>query len=189
MKNVIIVHGRPGKREYYSEKYPSASNFHWIPWLQKQLIMRDIKADTPEMPFAYAPEWNTWKKEFERFEITKETVLVGHSNGGGFLVRWLSDNPGIRVAKLVLVAPSFNENEYVNNNFFKFTLDPKIGKRVGKIIILNGLKDSKSVHDSVKIIMDNIKGIKLVEFPQNTHFTTEDMKGEKFPKLLKEILN
>lgn len=189
MKNAIIVHGRPGKKEYYSSKYPSSSNFHWIPWLQKQLIIRDIKADTPEMPFAFAPEWKTWKKEFERFEVNKNTILVGHSNGGGFLVRWLSDNPKVKVDKLVLVAPSFHENEYVNKNFFRFTIDPKLSKRVRRIVILNGLKDSKSVHKSVDKIVKNIKGVRVLEFPSNGHFILADMKSEKFPQLLKAVLD
>ena len=79
MKNAIIIHGAPDKEEYYSDKYPSASNFQWLPWLQKQLIMRDIKADTPEMPHAYSPQYDVWKREFERFDITSETILVGHS--------------------------------------------------------------------------------------------------------------
>lgn len=30
-------------------------------------------------------------REFGRFEINTDTILVGHSCGGGFLLRWLSD--------------------------------------------------------------------------------------------------
>ena len=72
MKNAIIVHGMPSKEEYYSSDFPACSNNHWIPWLQKQFIMNDVKADTPEMPHAYLPEYEVWKKEFERFDVTQE---------------------------------------------------------------------------------------------------------------------
>lgn len=188
MKNVIIVHGRPGKEEYYSDKYPSSSNFHWIPWLQKQLLIKDIKADTPEIPHAYAPEWKIWKTEFERFDISPGTILVGHSNGAGFLVRWLSENVEVSTSKLILMAPSFNEGELTDGSFFDFEIDSGLSKRVGQIIIFLGLKDSQSVHDTVKKIMDEISGVKLIDFPNNEHFTTEDMGSEAFPELLEEVL-
>ncbi len=53
LKTAIILHGRPGKEEYYDASVPSASNHHWIPWLQKQLLVNDIHAQTPEVPNAY----------------------------------------------------------------------------------------------------------------------------------------
>ena len=188
MKNAIIVHGRPGKEEYYSDKYPSASNFHWIPWLQKQLIIRDIKADTPEMPLAYAPEWNRWKREFERFDVNEDTILVGHSNGGGFLVRWLSENKDQKVGKVVLVAPSFHKNEHVDSAFFDFEIDSELVSRTKGLTVFNGKKDSESVHETVERILKEISGAKLVEFENNGHFITEDMEGESFPELLEEVL-
>lgn len=105
MKNAIILHGKPDKEEYYSETAPSPSNAHWLPWLQKQLIIRDIKADTPEVPYPYELDYATWAREFERFDVTPETVLVGHSCGGGFIVRWLCEHADVHVGKVVLVAP------------------------------------------------------------------------------------
>ena len=79
MLNAIILHGRPSKAEYYSDKYPSMSNSHWLPWLQKQLLNNDIFAETPEVPLSFEPLWERWVKEVEQFHITQETILVGHS--------------------------------------------------------------------------------------------------------------
>lgn len=187
MKNVIIVHGRPGKTEYYSDKYPSSSNFHWIPWLQKQLMIKDIKADTPEMMHAYAPEWDIWRTEFERFDVTPDTVLIGHSNGAGFLVRWLSENKSANVQKVILVAPSFNEGELTDGTFFNFEIDSTLNTRVEEIVIFNGLKDGQRVQESVVKIMDTVSGVKLVEFPDNAHFVTDDI-GIEFTQLLDEVI-
>ncbi len=186
--NAIILHGRPGKKEYYSDEHPSSSNYHWIPWLQKQLMIRDIKADTPEIPNAYAPDWQTWCTEFERFEVNEGTILVGHSNGGGFLVRWLSENPDIKVKFLGLVAPSFNEGELTDGDFFDFKIDSSIASRVGRIVVFNGMKDSQSVHDSIESIVKEIDGVELREFENLAHFCVDDMESEKFPELLEEIL-
>ena len=109
MKNAILVHGWVGKQEYYDERYPTASNSHWFPWLTKQLMIRDIHTVAVEMPNGFYPQYEVWKREFERFDITPETLLVGHSCGGGFLVRWLSETDQ-KVGRVVLVAPWIGYN-------------------------------------------------------------------------------
>lgn len=93
MKNAIILHGGPSKQEYYDPKAPSMSNAHWLPWLQAQLLKNDIAAATPEVPYAFDRDWITWNKEFERYDITLKTILVGHSTGSGFIVKYLSIHP------------------------------------------------------------------------------------------------
>jgi hypothetical protein len=50
----------------------------------------------PRLRTGYA----TWLRGVERYEITPETLLVGHSCGGGFLVRWLSGHPAVRVPRV-----------------------------------------------------------------------------------------
>lgn len=46
------------------------------------MLKNNIWAATPEVPNAYKPEWDLWAKEVERFDITPETIIVGHSCGG-----------------------------------------------------------------------------------------------------------
>jgi len=186
MKNAIILHGRPGKDEYYNPKYPSASNFHWIPWLQKQLLINEIAANTPEVPHAFQPEYPIWKKEFERFEVTPETILVGHSCGGGFLVRWLSENKDAKPKKVILVAPWMDLDREATTDFFDFEIDPNLANRVGELIIFNSDNDMAAVHDSVKKIRDEIPGTNYREFHNYGHFTQKDMSTSEFPELLAE---
>lgn len=104
MKQAIILHGKPSKKEFYDPNLASTSNYYWLPWLQKQLAMRDIPAWTPEVPHAWVDDYETRRKEFERYDVTPGTALVGHSCGAGFLIRWLSEHPDVRVDKVVLVA-------------------------------------------------------------------------------------
>lgn len=104
MKNAIIVHGWNSKSEYFDEGELSPSNRHWIPWLQKQLLVKGIQTQTPEMPLPYKPQYDLWKNEFEKLEPEKANILVGHSCGGGFLTRWLSENKTSH-DQIILVAP------------------------------------------------------------------------------------
>lgn len=191
MKNAILVPGRPDKEEYYDPQYPTNSNSHWFPWLSKQLQISDIFAVAVEMPRPWQPRYDVWKHEFERFDISPETVLVGHSCGGGFLVRWLSENKDKKVGKVVLVAPWLNPNDNPVSDtadFFHFDIDPTITERTDGITIFNSDNDAKTIQESVKIIRDAVPAIKYVEFNNYGHFTMGSMKTGEFPELLAEAL-
>ena len=95
MKQAIIVHGKPSKQSYFNPNLPSTSNSIWIPWLQQQLLVRGIDTQTPEMPESWRPDYSLWRQTFEKYDVNSETILVGHSCGGGFLIQWMSENPQI----------------------------------------------------------------------------------------------
>ncbi len=186
MKNVIIVHGMPDKDEYYDLSGQTMSNSHFIPWLQKQLQVRDIKADTPEMPNAYQPDYEVWSQEFERFDITPQTVLVGHSCGAGFLIRWLSEHPDILVAKVVLVAPWLNTEHEVDTGMFEFTIDPELSSRV-PVIVFESTNDDYYVQRSVAKIHQVLPNARYQVFENHGHFCANDI-GLTFDALLGEII-
>jgi predicted alpha/beta hydrolase family esterase len=188
MKNAIILHGRPSKAEYYSEEYPSSSNSHWLPWLQKHLLNQDIFTATPEVPLAYEPLWERWVKEVERYDINSETILVGHSCGGGFWVRYLSEHRDLNVAKVVLVAPWIDVEQEDPNKFFDFNIDPNIASRTAGLIIFNSSDDVPEIQSSVVKLRKEIKNIKYREFENRGHFTHRKMPSDSFPELLEEVL-
>lgn len=187
MKKAILLHGKPDKKEYYDSSTPSSSNYHWFPWLQKQLIVNSIKTDTPEVPLAFDPQWDLWVKEVERFEIDPDTILVGHSCGAGFWVRYLSEHKDLRVGKVVLVAPSLGK-DWDKRSFFDFVIDPDISKRTKGITIFYSDNDRKAIQDAVKLLQKRIPDIKMREFHGLGHFTGEDMETPEFPELLDEAL-
>lgn len=185
MINVIILHGWPDKKEYYNPHSPSQSNSHWLPWLQRQLQLLDIKADTPEVPFAFNPKYPDWVKEVERFDITKDTVAVGHSMGGGFWIRYLSQNPKVHLKKLVLVAPWLNvQKDHDVNDFFDFNLDTFLFDRVGEMVILESDNDDETVTKSIEYLKKQFPLAKVVTFHNYGHFIYESMHTDKFPELL-----
>jgi len=189
MKNAIILHGMGLKEEYYSLEYPSGSNSHWFPWLQKNLLVEDILAVTPEMPHNYAPDYQVWSREFERYDITPETILVGHSCGGGFLIRWLSEHSDVKVGKVVLVAPWLDPAREDTTDFFDFEIDTDLVTRTKGITIFES--DNDEVHGvapSVELIREKISGTKHVIIKNHGHFCLSEMGTEEFPELLEEIL-
>ena len=189
MRNAIILHGKPGKDEYYNPSTPSASNHHWIPWLQKQLLINEINAATPEIPHAFLPDYEIWKREFERYDISEETDLVGHSCGGGFLVRWLSEHKDVKVRNVVLVAPWIDPSKRLSTGFFEFNINPSLAKQAENFIIFDSDDDSEDVHISIKTIRESVDGATHKEFHSYGHFTRSSMGTSEFPELLDAVLN
>jgi predicted alpha/beta hydrolase family esterase len=160
--------------------------------LSKQLQIKDIFAVAIEPPRPWQPRYELWKKEFERFDVGPETVLIGHSCGGGFLVLWLSENHDRRVGNVVLVAPWLNpENdpESDTDDFFVFKIDPDLVRRTARMTLFNSDNDSNTIHKSVSQIRSQIKDIDYVEFHHYGHFCLEDMRTVKSPELLEAALN
>jgi predicted alpha/beta hydrolase family esterase len=187
MKNAIILHGKPSKDHFYDVNFPSFSNYYWLPWLQKQLVVREIPTQTPEVPNGWIADYPTWQKEFERYDIGPETILVGHSCGGGFLARWLSEHKDISVGKVVLVAPWIDpDKKFDSGDFFEFTIDPDLVKRTAGVTIFNSDDDGESVKKSAQILKEKIEGVKYKEFHEYGHFF--DDRRMQFPELLQEII-
>lgn len=184
MKTAIIIHGMPSEKEYYKDENPSPSNAHWLPWIQKELIKKNILAQTPEMPVPYNPEYNAWKNIFERFLLNEETILIGHSCGGGFLVRYLSEND-VKVGKVIFIAPWMDVEESLNTGMFDFNVDDNLVSKTKGITIFISNDDEKPMQDTVSQLR-NVKDIKIIEFKDKGHFCYEDMGTDEFPQLLIE---
>ncbi len=177
----------PSREDHFNPDLPAASNYHWLPWLQKQLIVRGYAAHTPEMPNAWAPDYSIWQKEFERFDINSQTILVGHSCGGGFIVRWLSENKNLQVGKVVIIAPWLDPKRTNTTNFFDFQIDPNLASRTDGLTIFNSDDDEKDIQDSVDHIRKTVINLKYQQFHKYGHFCITDMSTSEFPELIETL--
>lgn len=190
--NAILVPGRPDKDEHYDASRPSNSEDHWFSWLKRQLILRDIHAVAIEPPFPYRPRYREWKREFERFDLHSDTILVGHSCGGGFLVRYLSENKNVRVGKVFLVAPWMNPDDNPVSDtadFFKFDIDPDIASRTSFLTVFVSRNDDASVLKTVEILQGHMANFRVRWFEDKAHFTENDLGSREFLELLQAILD
>jgi len=183
MHRAVILHGMPSKEEYYDPSEDAPSNAHWLPWLQHELLLRNVLAQTPEMPLPFAPNYDQWKDEFERQRVDENTILVGHSCGAGFLVRWLSE-ADTRVKKVVLVAPWLDPEREIGR-FFDFTINSEMDKKVNDgIDVVYSTNDSDDTHKSLHLLRDHLPAARYHEFVNYGHFCLGDMGTREFPELL-----
>lgn len=186
MNNAILVPGRPDKDQQYDPDLPSNSENYWFSWLKRQLILNDIHANSIEPPMPFRPRYDEWLKEFERFDILPDTLLIGHSCGGGFLIRYISEHPEVEFGKVTLVAPWINPLNYEvadTADFFNFDIDPTFPARTKGTTIFVSSDDEPSVVKTVDIIKDQVSGIDYREYTDRGHF-----KDTQFPELLDTLL-
>lgn len=183
MKNCIIVHGSA------DDENDKEYNKHWMPWIKEKLEKAGIKVFAPNMPEPWGSDYSSWRKEFEKISdnINENSILVGHSRGTAFLVRWLGET-GRKAQKLILVAPWKIPDKEYKKSFYDFKINKAVKTQVKGIVIFTSNDEEKDGKTSVKIYYDALGG-RIIELKNHGHFTKEDMGTEEFPELLKEVLN
>ena len=187
-KKCIVIHGCPSDEEKALNPETRTYDKHWIPWIKKNLIAKNIETETPLMPSPWQPDYEKFKNEFEKYAVNENTILVGHSCGCAFLVRWLGETK-TKIFKLVLVAPwkINDEGDEFREKFYIYPIDETIKDRVSSIVMFTADDEEDNGKKSLKIFHEALSG-KVVELKGRGHFTMGGMKTEEFPELLEEIL-
>ncbi len=187
ISNVVIVHGS-NSNEKEAKEGKLENERHWKPWLKRELEKRGINVSNNLYSKDWQPRYKEWKKEFEKNEINENTVLVGHSAGCAFLLRWLSENKK-KVKKIILVAPyilDIPEAPFLSD-LVNFKIDKDIKNYFDELIIFYADNDSNYIIESTKFVNKKL-GAKLIELEGMGHFTEKHMGTKEFPELLEEIL-
>lgn len=179
MTKVIVVHGKADDEHDHPER-------QWIPWLKEELSRNKIKTLVPVMPEAWKLDYQKWKEEFERLEVNKEDILIGHSCGCAFLVRWLGETKR-KVKKLILVAPWKIVEEENDKKFYNYDVDNCVKNNVQVKIIFTSDNEDEDGKKSAKIFNIALNA-EVRELKDRGHYTLEDMGTEEFPELLEEVL-
>mgnify|MGYP001566600257 FL=1 len=188
-RNCIIIHGCPSDAEKAMNPQTRTYDKHWIPWLKRNLIAAGIKAETPLMPDPWEPSYQKFKTEFEKYEVDENTILVGHSCGSAFLVRWLGETKK-KIFKLVLVAPWKipDKDDKFRKEFYTYPIDKNIKSRVGKIVMFTADDEEDEGKESLKIFHQALGGA-VIELKGHGHYTFGDMGTEEFPELLEKVID
>ena len=184
--NCIIVHGCPSDS---SEEKTKEYAKHWMPWIKKELTSRGIETEIPLMPEPWHPNYEAFKKEVEKCKVTDNTILIGHSCGCAFLVRWLGETKR-RIKKLILVAPwkitNISDGGY-RKKFYIYPIDQGIKQRVENIVMFTADNEEENGKKSLELFHKDLGG-KIIELKGRGHYCLEDMGTEEFPELLKEVI-
>jgi len=185
--NVIIVHGSNDNKEESKEGEPENKR-DWKLWLKERLEDKGIVVSNELYPRDWNPDYEEWKKVFEKNDINVNSVLVGHSAGCAFILRWLAENKK-KVRKVILVAPSvlhINKEEMLGE-LKDFEFDDSLKNYFDDLVVFYADDDEKDIGESTRFVNDKLGG-EMIEIDGMGHFTKGEMGTEEFPELLDEIL-
>lgn len=151
--------------------------------------MKDYLAQSPEMPAPYAPDYDAWKKVMDNYTIDENTIVIAHSCGAGFFLKWLSKSEQ-SIDKLILVAPYALDYERRFDRFLQGRIKPDLMERINEMHILYSTDEPVGgIKESVDFLIENYPSAQYHEFDDKRHFCYEEMdEGGAFPALLEIAL-
>jgi len=179
---IIILHGCPPNEQTVTPK-----NNRWMNWLEGKLKEKGLNVVAPDFPTSWSPKYVEWKKAFGQYPVTKNTLLIGHSCGAAFLVRWLLETQK-KVKKLILVAPAkVPETESdMRKDLYDFKL-PSDATHIADEIVVFTSNDFPHHLKSLEMYKLSLKP-RVVKLENKFHFLYFQMKTNEFPELLDEVM-
>ncbi len=190
MNYAIIFHGTGGHAEE-----------NWFPWIKNELKKYGYEVIIPQFPtipkYSLAEghtqeKWFAVFKNYEKF-INKKTILIGHSLGGGFLLRVLEKLKS-KVKAAIFVAPSVGVKpiKYYETDkpFVKAPFDWKKIKQSSKHFIVFHSKNDPFICIGNGEKLAEKFGVKLIRVKNAGHFnaTSGYIKFDLLLEKLKEII-
>jgi len=149
--------------------------------------LKDFEVIYPNMPNMRNSRYEEWKLWFEKalLLLTDEVILVGHSLGGTFLVKYLSENDfSKKITALHLVAPPY-DTEVNKESLADFALSStveNISEKADKIFIYQSKDDPEVAFADAEKYKRDLPMAELIAFEDRGHFLQED-----FPELIDKI--
>ncbi len=143
----------------------------------------------PTMPNKYNSKYIEWKIWFEKVldYVDDGFILIGHSLGGTFLVKYLSENKiNKKIKKLILVSAVISDpvhNRYQLDTFvINYDLIKNICNNVNKITIIHSKDDNEVPFNNFEELIKYLPKAKQMIFKDRGHFL-----GESFQEIVEEI--
>jgi uncharacterized protein len=142
----------------------------------------------PKMPNPQNAKYEEWKILFDKIItlLNDDIILIGHSLGGIFLVKYLSENKfSKKIKALILVAPPYNTPDiHPLADFVLLKPLEDISKQIKQIIIYHSKDDKVVPFSNTKYFKDEIPNLELITFEDRGHFNQEE-----FPEIVEKIKN
>ena len=176
--NIIFCHGVMGpKYDWDTRTYDDSA--WWADWLQF-FVEKDhnVIMQKPYFPNAHAllMKYDEWEKIMNFQDINPDTVLIGHSAGGGFVLKYLSMHPELKVRQAILVAPWIDTENSQPNGFYKdLKMDNIMAQTKLGIDVMISDDDFPYIKSSVDKITQKIPDVRVHKFENRGHFTESEL--------------
>jgi len=193
-KQIIVIHGGDTFRTYKEylkflktieldfDRFKSGRK-EWKTSLGEKLG-RNFEVVLPAMPNkinAKYPEWKIW---FEKLtpHIKSGVVLVGHSLGGIFLAKYLSENKSPKKIKAVFLVAAVYDKDSDGHPVLSFSLPQKLNLKTKKIYLYHSKDDPIVPFSALEKYRKLLPEAEVRVFKNKGHFNEET-----FPEIVKDI--
>lgn len=195
-KQIILIHGGDTFATYndYISALRSWPEFEPFPEKHKKWkdslteeLGDDFEVLAPAMPSKHNAKYVEWKIWFEKVIplIKEEVILIGHSLGGIFLAKYLSEeNFSKKIVATFLISAPYDEDDS-DESLADFGLPEsltQLEKQSSKIFVYHSKDDPIVPFIDASKYMKVLPSAMFVEFADRGHF----LQGE-FPELVAEI--
>lgn len=163
----------------------------WQPTIREHL-RETHEVYYPSMPNSKNAKYIEWKIWFERYHafLRDDVILVGHSLGGYFLAKYLSEERmPVRVRALFLLAAPFENDDFGGEDGGDFVFDPaqlsQLTAQVESVHILHSKDDFVVPYAHAEKYKAALPEAQFITYADKNHFLLEE-----FPEcieLLKKV--
>lgn len=140
----------------------------------------------PHLPNGHNAQYAAWKIWFEKIipYLNKDIVLIGHSLGGIFLVKYLAENNVPKTIRAVYLvgAPFNNEDGEMTDEFNPPKSLEAFEKQCGSITLYHSKDDPIVPFENFEKYKTKLTTAHFVEYADRKHFF-----DEHFPELVEDI--
>jgi len=194
-RQIIVIHGGDTfntQEEYLSFLKNFEINFERLKqksWKEKlaENLGSDYEVIQPKMPNSMNARYSEWKIWFEKMIhfFDKEIILIGHSLGGIFIAKYLSENqfPKKIVSTFLISAPYDDKDSGESLVDFELKNDlDNLQKQGGNIILYHSEDDRIVPFADLEKYRKLLPNAEVKIFKNRGHF-----QQEEFPELIEDI--
>jgi len=195
-KQVVVIHGGDTFETYEEylnflrsyeidiERYKSDKS-DWKPWL-RQKLGSNYEVILPIMPNKTNAQFSEWKLWFEKFIpfLHDNVILIGHSLGGTFLAKYLSENQFEKKIKAVFLVGAVYDKDDDGYSVVSFSLPEKLNLQTANTMIYHSKDDPVVPFSTLDQYKKALPKAETKVFEDRGHFNQEE-----FPELAQDILN
>jgi len=194
-RQIIVIHGGDTfntQGEYLSFLKNFEINFERLKqkgWKEKlaENLNPDYEVIQPKMPNNMNARYSEWKIWFEKMIpfFDKEIILVGHSLGGLFIAKYLSENQfPKKILSTFLISAPYDDKDS-GESLVDFELKNDLGnlqKQGGNIVLYHSEDDRIVPFADLKKYRKLLPNAEVKIFKNRGHF-----QQEEFPELIEDI--
>lgn len=193
---VVVIHGGDTFPDYESylnflkdfdmdlERYKSEKK-DWKPTLGQKLG-GEYEVFLPAMPNKTNAVYREWKLWFEKIleKLGQDIVLVGHSLGASFLIKYLSENKVDKNIKSVHLVSGVFDKDFDGLELCTFALPEALNLQTKNVFLYHSEDDPVVPFSALEKIASKVSGSTKRVFKDRKH-----MNMENFPELVEDVLS